>query len=150
MNDFNRLCKICEELDPVEYGAIIAGKALKIIPALNEITDDPDRTNAMLAAFMLASICADGKLDENEYVLMLPMLHAFFGNGFDFETAKALVKEFRPEGKELKEIVDFIVDILGEVSEELKDDIITVCLLICAVDGKITRKEKNYIKQLIR
>lgn len=150
MKDFDRLCKTAEELDPVEYGAIIIEKTAKIIPALNAITQDPLHTQAMLASFMIASVYADGKLDEAEYQMMLPMLRLFFGNDFDFKDARAIVKAFRPEGKELKEVVDFVVDLIGEADEELKDDIIIVCLLICAVDGKISRKEKNYIKQLIR
>lgn len=150
MKEFNQLCKLCEELDPLEYGAIITEKTLKIIPALNAITEDPVQTSTMLAAFMIASVYADGKLDESEYVMMLPMLRLFFGADFNFEDAKALIKEFRPEGKELKKIVDYLVDVIGELDEDLKDDIVMVCLLVCAIDGKITMKEKNYIKQLIR
>lgn len=150
MNDFNKLCKEVESLNPLEYAGIIAAKTAKILPALRELSGDPEAGIGMLASFMIASVYADGKLDESEYLLMLPMLKLFFGEDYDYETAKDIVRKFRPEGKELKEVVDCVVDLLGEVSEELKADIITVCLLICAVDGKITLKEKNYIKQLIR
>lgn len=150
MNDFDKLCKEVESLNPLEYAGIIAAKTAKILPVLRELTDDPADSIGMLASFLIASVYADGKLDESEYLLILPMLKIFFGEEYDYDTAKAIVRAFRPEGKELKKIVDCIVDLLGEISEELKADIITVCLLICAVDGKITLKEKNYIKQLIR
>ncbi|MGN1076979.1 MAG: hypothetical protein ACI4ST_00530 [Candidatus Gallimonas sp.] len=60
-----------------------------------------------------------------------------------------MVKAFSPEGKELKQVVDYVVDLLGELDEELKADIITVCLLVCAIDGKISKKEEKYIRQLI-
>ena len=43
-----------------------------------------------------------------------------------------------------------MVDILGMVSVELKTDIILVCLMVCAIDGHVSRKEKKWIKQLIR
>ena len=43
-----------------------------------------------------------------------------------------------------------MVDILGELDDELKDDIVIVCMMICAIDGKISLKEKNWIKQLIK
>lgn len=62
---------------------------------------------------------------------------------------KKIAKEFKQEGKELKQYIDYIVDIFGLISDELKEDIITVCLLICAIDGNISAKEKNWIKQLI-
>lgn len=149
MKNFNELCKIAEGLNPVEYAALVTEKSVKILPALNAITGDVGETAGLFASFLMASIYADGKLDENEYVLMLPMLKLLFGNDFDYDAAKALAKVFRPEGKELKKAVHEIVDMLGLVDGDLKDDIILVSLLICAVDGKITLKEKNYIRQLM-
>ena len=150
MNDFNKICKIVEELNPLEYTAVATAKALKIIPALKEISDDDFDGVEMFATFLIASVYADGKLDEAEYLLMMPMLKLCFGPDFDYEGAKRLVRAFRPEGRELKKVVDDFVDKIGEFDEELKDDIISLSLLICAIDGKITLKEKNYIRQLIR
>lgn len=43
-----------------------------------------------------------------------------------------------------------MVDILGQLSDKLKEDIIIVCLLICAVDGTISYKERKWVKQLIK
>lgn len=149
MNEFKQICREAEALDPVEYGAILAVKTAKIMPALHALTRDPAESAMMLATFMIGSVYADGKLDEAEYELMKPMLEAFFGQEVNFEQAKKVVKAFSPEGKELKRVVDYVVDLLGELDEELKADIITVCLLVCAIDGKISKKEEKYIRQLI-
>lgn len=150
MNDFNKICKLAENLNVLEYAGIITAKTAKIMPALNALTDDTAGSLELLATFMIASVYADGKLDESEYLLLMPALKLFFGDDFDYDSAKALVKAFKPEGRELKKVVDALVDLMGQLSEELKEDVITVCLLICAVDGKISRKEKRYIRQLIR
>ncbi len=150
MKDFNELCKMAEELDAEQYPLLIAEKTASIFPSLCFLTADGIGSMEIMATFFIASVYADGKLDECEYALMLPALKLFFGEEFDFETAKALVKTLKPEGKELKKLADRMVDILGMVSEELKNDIILVSLLICAADGKVTFKEKQYIKQLIR
>ena len=150
MSEFNQLCKTVEELNPLEYAAIVAAKTAKIMPKLKEIAGGRLDAINLYATFMIASVYADGKLDESEYLLMLPLLKVCFGPDFDYDSAKAMVKEFKPEGRELKKVVNDLVDILGEADEDLKDDIVTVCLLVCAVDGKITLKEKNYIKQLIK
>ena len=150
MNDFDRLCKEVESLNPLEYGAIITAKTVKILPALRALSEDPADTIELLATFIIASVYADGKLDEAEYLLLLPMMKLFLGETYDYDSAKKIVKAFKPEGRELKKVVDCLVDILGEFSEDLKDDVITVCLLICAIDGKISHREKRYIKQLIR
>lgn len=149
MKDFDKLCKIAEDLDPAEYTAVIAAKAADIVPALHALTGDAEQVEDMLTAFMLASVYADDKLDEAEYEMMRPMLQVLFGSGFNFDKAKEIAKELRPEGKELKEMVDRLVDMLGCFSDELKEDIIIVCLLICAVDGKVSAKEKKYIRKLM-
>ena len=150
MSDFDKICNIVENLDPLEYATVATVKAAKIIPALHNISDSKIDAVGMFASFLIASVYADGKLDEAEYLVMMPMLKLCFGEDFDYEEAKALVRAFKPEGRELKKVVNYLVDIIGEFDEELKDDIITLSLLICALDGKITAKEKRYIKQLIR
>ncbi len=150
MKPFRELCKIVEQLSPEEYTAIVTEKTAKIMPALHAVTNDFDSALGMFAAFIMASVYSDGKLDEAEYELLLPVMKPLFGEDFDYASAKAVVKAFKPEGRELKMLVDRLVDLLGLLSDDLKDDIVILCLLVCAIDGKVTAKEKNYIKQLIR
>ena len=150
MNDFNELCRSVEELSPLEYAAVLGRTSLKIMPAIRAFSEDGRTCAEVLAAFVIASVYADGKLDESEYLLMAPLLKAFFGEDFDFEDAKKLAKEWRKEGRAVKKEVDYLVDFLGTLSEELKGDIIFACLLMCAVDGKVSLKEKSYIRQLMR
>ena len=150
MKNFNELCRSVEELSPLEYAAVLGRTSLKIMPAIRAFSEDGRTCAEVLAAFVIASVYADGKLDESEYLLMAPLLKAFFGEDFDFEDAKKLAKEWRKEGKAVKKEVDYLVDFLGTLSEELKGDIIFACLLMCAVDGKVSLKEKSYIRQLMR
>ena len=150
MKDFNELCRSVEELSPLEYAAVLGRTSLKIMPAIRAFSEDGRTCAEVLAAFVIASVYADGKLDESEYLLMAPLLKAFFGEDFDFEDAKKLAKEWRKEGRAVKKEVDYLVDFLGTLSEELKGDIIFACLLMCAVDGKVSLKEKSYLRQLMR
>ena len=150
MKDFNELCRSVEELSPLEYAAVLGRTSLKIMPAIRAFSEDGRTCAEVLAAFVIASVYADGKLDESEYLLMAPLLKAFFGEDFDFEDAKKLAKEWRKEGRAVKKEVDYLVDFLGTLSEELKGDIIFACLLMCAVDGKVSLEEKSYIRQLMR
>ena len=146
MKDFNELCRSVEELSPLEYAAVLGRTSLKIMPAIRAFSEDGRTCAEVLAAFVIASVYADGKLDESEYLLMAPLLKAFFGEDFE----KKLAKEWRKEGRAVKKEVDYLVDFLGTLSEELKGDIIFACLLMCAVDGKVSLKEKSYIRQLMR
>ena len=149
MKNFYEICKEVEKMDVLSYSSILADKSLTILPELNEITEDEIDAITIFATFIIGSIVADGKIKEEEYILLYPMLYTFFGDRIDFEECKDIAKEFRKEGKELKQYIDYMVDILGLISDDLKEDIIIVCLLICAVDGHISAREKNWVKQLI-
>ncbi len=150
MKEFNLICKEVESLNVLEYTAILEEKATKLIPALNAISEDEIQGTTLFAAFILGSIVADNKIDESEYLLMYPLLSLFFGENVDYESCKLMARYFRKENKELKKYLDLVTDLLGLLSDELKEDLIVVCLLICAIDGKISLKEKRWIKQLIR
>lgn len=150
MKEFDVLCRELEEMDGATYTALLAEKAARVLPALAAVSDSGVDGAAMLATFILGAVAADGKLSEEEYLLLSPMLHVFFGDAVDYETCKEAVKEFRPEARALKDGVDMLVDVLGQLSEDLKDDIVLVCLMICAIDGKVSQKEKRWIKQLVR
>ncbi len=150
MKEFNELCKEFEQLDAATYTALLAEKSLKLLPALHAVTGDGVDGAALFASFVLGAIAADGKLSEDEYLLCYPLLHAFFGDEVNYDDCKTAAKLLRSESRAFKKSLDEIVDVLGELSEELKDDIVIVCLMICALDGKISLKEKNWIKKLVK
>ena len=150
MREFNALCKELEQMDPLTYTAILAEKSLKILPALAVIEQDGVDAVVEYTTFILGAIAADGKLSQEEYLLCEPLLKAFFGDSINYDVCSALVSVFRSETRTLKSVVDKMVDILGLLSEDLESDVILVCMMICAIDGKISLKEKQWIMQLIR
>ena len=150
MKEFNKLCKEFEEMDAGTYNTVLDELSARIIPALELITADGIKGELIFARFLMGAIVSDGKLSASEYLFMEPMLKRFFGSTVDFDYCKTLIKENRTMGKELKNEVDYMVDVLGMLSDDLKNDIITVCLMVCAVDGKVSLREKRWIKQLIR
>ncbi len=150
MKEFDQLCREFEQLDPLTYGVLLAEKAADIFPALALVTGSEEEGASLFATFILGAVAADGKLSEEEYALVYPMFHAFFGEEADYEACKKAVRSMRAEKKDLKETVDAIVDLMGLLSEELKDEIVLVCLMICAIDGKVSLSEKNWIKKLVR
>ena len=150
MNTFKQICKAFEEMDVVSYSVVLAEKAKDILPALHAITGDAVSGVGAFATFIMGAIAADGRLAEEEYAICEPALKLFFGDEVDYETCRKTVLQLSAATRELKKCVDDMVDILGELSDELKSDIILVCLMFCAVDGKVSAKEKRWIKQLIR
>ena len=149
MSDFDKLCKEFESLDPVTFTDILREKSVKIIAALSAISKDGFTGVQIYTCFIITAIMADGKLDKSEFNLIRPALETMVGSEVTYEEAKEAFKAIKKNAKDDRFIVDLMVDMLGELSQELKDDIIIVTMLVCAVDGKISMKEKKWIKQLI-
>lgn len=150
MSDFNKICKVFEEMDPISYSVVLAEKSAKIIPALSAVTEDGLTGVSIFGTFIMGAIVADGRVSEEEYLLIYPLLHSFFGEEINYDDLKKAMRLFKPESRELKKVVDEMTDVLGLLSDDLKDDIIVVIMMICAIDGKISLKEKMWIKQLIK
>ncbi len=149
MSDFDTLCKQLEQMDSAQFADIFAKKSDDVIASLMALTaDGKDGVTAYLQ-FILASVAADGVLSKPEFILLKPMFDRMADKDVSYEEAVEIFKGLgldRPEA--YKGIIDTMVDIIGLVDEDMKDDIILLCLLVCAIDGEVTKEEKDWIRQL--
>ena len=150
MFEFEKVCREVEMMDTLSYSLILAEKSKDVIAGLKDIELDGIDVMKVYAGLIFGAVVSDGKLDESEFVLIKPTLDLSLGYDFDYDEAKELLKYFKKDTKEYNQYVDAVVDLFGEISDELKADIVTVCLLVCGVDGKISLKEKKWLKQLIK
>ena len=150
MDDFDALCKIFENLDPESYNEIINRKSANVIKALSEITDNGHDGVSIYADFIMCAVAADGKLTEEEFLLLKPSLDLFLEADLTFEDVESIFYDAGyDQPKDYKKSMDMMVDILGMVSPELKNEIILLCMMVCAVDGEVSDSEKDWIRQLI-
>ncbi|MBO4552048.1 MAG: pyridoxamine 5'-phosphate oxidase family protein, partial [Candidatus Methanomethylophilaceae archaeon] len=149
MSDFDTLCKQLEQMDPTTFADIFSKKSDDVIKSLVALmADGTDGVTAYLQ-FILASVAADGVLSKPEFLLLKPMFDKMAEKDVSYEEGVEIFKGLgldKPEA--YKNIIDTMVDIIGLVDEDMKDDIILLCLLVCAIDGEITKEEKDWIKQL--
>ena len=150
MTNFDALCKAAEDIPADIYRDVLREKARIVLPALEEAAGSRERAETIFAAFIIASVYADGTLDAAEYMLLLPHLRDAFGEGFGFEEVKAVIETSQKEGKAVNDFADALCDWFGVLSEELKDELVLLSLLLWAVDGKVSKKERKYIRRLIR
>ena len=150
MKSFDELCNVFEEMDALSYTVLLTEKSATVLPALALVTGSIEAGASALATFALGAVAADGRLSEEEFALCRPLFAAFFGENVDFNTCKKAAALLKPESRELKKCVNDLVDMLGQLSDDLKDDVVLICMMLCAIDGKISLKEKRWIKQLIK
>ena len=149
MSDFDTLCKQLEQMDSATFADIFSEKSVDVISALTALTaDGKDGVTAYLQ-FILASVAADGVLSKPEYTLLKPLFDRMADKDTTYDEAVEIFKGLgldKPDA--YKDIVDTMVDIIGLVDEDMKDDIVLLCLLVCAIDGEVTKEEKDWIRQL--
>ena len=149
MFEFTKLCNAFEKMSALERGAVIAEKSVKVIAKLSLLDVpgvDPVET---LATFIVGGVAADGKLDEREYLLIYPSLVKAFGEDFDFATVKAEFEGDKHTHKEIRDYTRDLLTVLSLVDDSIREDVVALCLAVVTVDGKISLKERKYIKKLI-
>ena len=150
MSNFDALCQVLEDMDNDTFNDIVNQKSADVIKALIGITEDSLSGVSVFADFILCAVALDGRLAEEEYVLAKPILDTILESDVSYEDALEFFDGAGlgdPEG--YKDTMDAVADLLGEVSPDLKDDIVMVCMLVCAVDGSISERERAWIRQLI-
>lgn len=150
MTNFDTLCQVFEEMDNDTYNDLINQKSADVLRALIDITEDEMDGVSIFADFVMCAVAADGKLSEEEFLFLKPSLDLILGKDATYGDAQ---KIFYDNGldkpKDYKRAMDHMVDVIGEVNPALKDDIVLLCLMICAVDGRVSEKEKRWIRNLI-
>ena len=143
MFEFNKVMKDYESLNAIERGLMLTEKSVSILAKLSALDIDGIDPVETLASFII------GKLHEKEYLLIYPALVKVFGSDFDYESIK---KEFEADKDGRKDIARYTTDllrVLGTVDETLYEDVIILCLCVVTIDGKVSLREKNYVKRLI-
>lgn len=149
MFEFNKVMKDYESLNAIERSLMLTEKSVSILAKLSVLDIDGIDPVETLASFIIGSVVADGKLHEKEYLLIYPALVKVFGSDFDYESIK---KEFEADKDGRKDIAGYTTDllrVLGTVDETLYEDVIILCLCVITIDGKVSLREKNYVKRLI-
>ena len=149
MFEFTKVMKDYERLNAIERGLMLTEKSVSILAKLSALDIDGIDPVETLASFIIGSVVADGKLHEKEYLLIYPALVKVFGSDFDYESIK---KEFEADKDGRKDIAGYTTDllrVLGTVDETLYEDVIILCLCVVTIDGKVSLREKNYVKRLI-
>lgn len=148
MFEYIEKCKKFEKLSTFNRYALLADKSLLVTSKLTELGFNVNESLPLIATFILGSIVSDGEVNEKEYLLMYPALLRTFGDNFDFDSIKEAFKNDFKTRKELKNYLKDILSLLNNVSSELKEDIVDICFAIVTIDGKLSLKERIYMRKL--
>lgn len=148
MFEFKRVCNRYERMSTEERRYLLTEKATSIFERLKNFCISGINPIEILFGFIIGSVTADGKINEMEYLLIYPILEKVFGDEIDFVAFKNSFQR-SSDGKALVDgYTSKMEHIFSLLDEELKRDVIMLCLGVTTIDGKITLKEKRYIRHL--
>lgn len=148
MFEFKKVCDSFEKLSAVERGLLIAEKSATVLAKLRGLSIVGIDPVGVLAGFMIGSVAADGKINEEEYLLIYPALVKTFGDDFNFATIKESFRRDKDGKRLIADYTEKMLSIFSFLDEELKWDVVTLCLCVTSIDGRITLREKRYIRCL--
>lgn len=137
-----------EKLSAVERRHLLEEKSMDVLEKLRYLRIPDIDPEDILAGFIIGSVVADGRIKESEYLLIYPALVKTFGADYDFITVKKSFLKNRDGIKIIETYTDQMLTILRYSEEDLKQDVITLCLCVMSVDRKISLKEKRYLRTL--
>jgi hypothetical protein len=149
MLDFNKLYNYVLNLDNLSYTTMLVEKAKAVLPKLNIISVGEENGEKIFFSFVLCAIYSDNKLSIEEYDIIKKHLSLFFGENTSYAETKNAAKKMKNEIKQIQNDADKMLDLFSLLDSKLKEDIVVVSLLICAIDNKISKKERDWIKKLI-
>ena len=148
MSSFDKLCETLEQMNDQDFTTVFNAKSVEVLNALVDMSGAAG-VDAYLH-FILAAVAADGVLAEAEFAIIKPIFDRKAGKDVTYDEAVVMFKEMGlDDPSAYKDVIDTMVDVIGEFDENLKDDIVLLSLMVCAVDGHVSDEEKDWIRQLV-
>lgn len=144
MSDFNDFLNKVVGTPRDVLVSMVYDLSLKCIPALSKVVDDDANGVLIFTNFLMTALAADGRLADEEFTTVEPFFKALLGDEFDYKQCKKLIKN-----SDDKKIVDLTVKLVHSLPDELAKDLILLAIIICAVDGEVSKKERVYIERLL-
>lgn len=148
MFEFAKLYGAFERSGTAERTSLLTERSSELLNALSGITIGDTDAVTVLAGFIVGSFTFDGKIRETEYLMIYPTLACVFGDDFDFTSIKEKFGTSTGGKRAIADYTEKMQCLLSLTNSDMKRDIIMLCLCIVSVDGKVSLKEKYYIRQL--
>lgn len=102
-----------------------------------------DKGNKLFLELFSIAVCADDKVSKKEYDLYIELTNS--SESFD-DFYKEVCEIINNKG--IVSLIDNIIYVIGEKSQEAKQLIIDFITIICAINGTITVSEQKFIEKL--
>ncbi len=149
MSDLKTLLRQVEDMPTSAILKGIMDHTKPVLEGLESVgIDEPVK---MYLTLVISMIAVDGKLAENEYQVLSPMVEAVIGRKMTYAEAKDFVfKGSSFNDKELRANITNVVNMVYNRDQRVFMEIMILLIYISGVDGDICRRERKFLEQLMR
>lgn len=149
----DQVCNQCENLSNEAFNQLVNQKLNAVMPKLNNITlnigNQKFTGDTLLTHILIATVITDYTVTDSEVRFLTTMITTYINPGLDFPTVKQFIMNMGNNVGGTQAFADSLIDALGRIENQLKVDIVMLCMLLASVDGKITASERNFLAKLL-
>ena len=150
MKTVEQLIAQYQSLSPEEKMLAFNQYTMTAINSCIQYEDDYEAATLALGTLTYAAIIADDRISDEELLLLYTGMKVTLGEQADLEKCKQLAQETLKCKDDIKEAARlFAEDYLALWEDDDKEDVILLCIALCAMDGVISDKEIRWLKELV-
>ena len=138
--------EVCK-LDPSSYLSIFQFKSDMIIFTTRDTYVDDINGLTLYVKLLFQTLNFNYAFNKEVYDKYKDLLSAAIGYEISFEEAERLASNGRRENRELNEFVDDVKRMFRKIPNEIKEDIILLCLILGCVDKRPSYKVRTFLNR---
>ena len=131
--------------------AVALGKyTMKAITSCVMYEDNPEEATLALGILTYAAILADDRISDEELMLMYRGMQVSLNGEVDWDECQMIAANILNNKADFRAGAEkFAGNYLSMWKDNDKEDVIMLCIALCAIDGVISEKEKIWLDELV-
>ena len=139
-----------EAFTQAEKDVALGKYTVKAVTSCVQYSDNPEEATLALGVLTYAAILADDRISDEELMLLYKGIQVTLNGEVDWDECQMIAANALNNKADIKDgAKEFAQNYLSMWRDNDKEDVIMLCIALCAVDGVISEKEKTWLKELV-
>ena len=148
MSQYEKKWHEIQKIDPKDYLELFKEEADLIIIATRDLEVNQVNGITLYVRLMFYVLNLNDQFDQNIYQKNKDLLSTAIGYDVTFDEAERFAKIASKESNRISDFVEEIKSLFNRIPEEIKEDIITFCLILGCKERRPTFKVRTFLSRL--
>ncbi|MCH5156262.1 MAG: hypothetical protein J1G02_00110 [Clostridiales bacterium] len=150
MKSIEQFIEDYNNLSPEERSLAFSKYTMQSMSSFVKSAEDFEEATYALGVLTCAAILADDRISDEELLILYAGLKISLGTKADIEESKKLAAEILQDKNDYKDSAKIVAEkYLSVWNDNDKENVIMLCIALCAIDGVVSPKEILWLKELI-